>query len=390
MNELKIFSNPQFGEIRTVTEDGVTLFCGSDVAKALGYKNPSKAVNDHCKGVTKRYTPTAGGRQALNFIPEGDIYRLAAKSELPGAEAFERWIFDEVLPAIRLTGSYTVRALEKDLEVNTVPFLGADILTARDMDGQIWVGVASVCRGLGLNKGQADIKGRALNKDPDLSPGVGLFPVGTAGSYTRLLKLEYVPLWLARVTVTPALRLADPRMDERLTEYRLKLRDAVAAALLDTGKIPLMQAVVKLEQRQKAQDYAMQNLASRLALLEGPAEPRPAADVIHEAESVLKIALEEIRELARRCTLTPQAVPDPPLPPDPLWQTRCHGVLYRAAKKAGKKVEFLERETCLEAASRTGMYLEPGRGMMDEVAGNAVLRDAYIQRVNELALQYNV
>lgn len=111
MNELMIFNNPKFGNIRTITEDGRTLFCGSDVAKALGYKNPSKALSDHCKGVTKRYTPTKSGEQEMNFIPEGDIYRLAAKSELPGADDFERWIFDEVLPSIRKTGAYSTNVL---------------------------------------------------------------------------------------------------------------------------------------------------------------------------------------------------------------------------------------------------------------------------------------
>jgi len=106
MNEMQIFNNPEFGKIRTITENGKTLFCGKDVAKALGYKNPSKALTDHCKGVTKRYTPTSSGQQEMNFIPEGDIYRLAARSELPGADAFESWIFDEVLPTIRKTGGY--------------------------------------------------------------------------------------------------------------------------------------------------------------------------------------------------------------------------------------------------------------------------------------------
>lgn len=111
MNELKIFQNPQFGEIRTITENSVTLFCGKDVAAALGYSDPKKAIARHCKGGTKRPLPTKGGEQEAVFIPEGDIYRLAARSELPGADAFERWIFDEVLPSIRKTGGY---ALPKD------------------------------------------------------------------------------------------------------------------------------------------------------------------------------------------------------------------------------------------------------------------------------------
>lgn len=109
-NELQVFNNSEFGEVRTIREGDKTLFCGADVAKALGYRNPSKALSDHCKGVTKRYTPTQSGKQAMNFIPEGDIYRLAARSDLPGAEKFERWIFDDILPALRRDGSYTTNA----------------------------------------------------------------------------------------------------------------------------------------------------------------------------------------------------------------------------------------------------------------------------------------
>ena len=111
MNELQIFQNPQFGEIRTITEDGVTLFCAKDVAIALGYSDTKKAIARHCKGGTKRPLPTKGGTQDAVFIPEGDIYRLAARSELPGADAFERWIFDEVLPSIRKHGTYAIDTL---------------------------------------------------------------------------------------------------------------------------------------------------------------------------------------------------------------------------------------------------------------------------------------
>lgn len=106
MNELKVFNNPKFGEIRTLTENGKTLFCGKDVAAALGYKDTTNAIKQHCKGVVKRHLLTEGGNQITNFIPEGDIYRLAAKSELPGADEFESWIFDEVLPSIRNNGGY--------------------------------------------------------------------------------------------------------------------------------------------------------------------------------------------------------------------------------------------------------------------------------------------
>nr|UVN05043.1 MAG: hypothetical protein [Bacteriophage sp.]UWG94418.1 MAG: hypothetical protein [Bacteriophage sp.] len=106
MNELQIFNSGEFGEIRTIEIDGKPYFVGTDVAKALGYSNPRKAILDHCKGVTKRDTPTSSGVQSMSYINEGDLYRLIMKSKLPSAEKFESWVMDEVLPTIRKTGSY--------------------------------------------------------------------------------------------------------------------------------------------------------------------------------------------------------------------------------------------------------------------------------------------
>ena len=106
MNELQIFNSGEFGEIRTIEIDGKPYFVGTDVAKALGYSNPRKAILDHCKGVTKRDTPTSSGVQSMSYINEGDLYRLIMKSKLPSAEKFEAWVMDEVLPIIRKTGSY--------------------------------------------------------------------------------------------------------------------------------------------------------------------------------------------------------------------------------------------------------------------------------------------
>ncbi|WP_427340939.1 phage antirepressor [Caloranaerobacter sp. DY30410] len=116
MNDLQIFSNKEFGEIRIIEINGKPYAVGVDVARALGYKNPSKAVIQHCRGITKAGIPSKGGIQETNVIPEGDIYRLIIKSELPSAERFEKWVFDEVLPSIRKHGAYmTDEVLEKAL-----------------------------------------------------------------------------------------------------------------------------------------------------------------------------------------------------------------------------------------------------------------------------------
>ena len=115
MNNLQVFKNEKFGTVRTITENGRTLFCGTDIARALGYSNPRDAISRHCRGVVKRdgvslttnqHGVTTEQVTEMTFIPEGDIYRLAARSKLPGAEEFERWIFDEVLVSINHTGGY--------------------------------------------------------------------------------------------------------------------------------------------------------------------------------------------------------------------------------------------------------------------------------------------
>lgn len=111
---IEIFNNEEFGRVRIIEENGSFLFCASDVAKALGYSNVHSALQRHCKGVVKRDTVTSTrGVQALTYIPEGDVYRLIVHSKLPSAERFERWVFDEVLPALRKNGIYITDPLVK-------------------------------------------------------------------------------------------------------------------------------------------------------------------------------------------------------------------------------------------------------------------------------------
>ncbi|MER2108222.1 MAG: phage antirepressor KilAC domain-containing protein [Solibacillus sp.] len=107
MNELKIFSAAEFGQIRTTEINGQPYFMASDVAGALGYAKPNNAIAAHCKSALKRGIATKQGNMTeAVFIPESDVYRLVIKSKLPGAERFEAWIMEEVLPSIRKTGGY--------------------------------------------------------------------------------------------------------------------------------------------------------------------------------------------------------------------------------------------------------------------------------------------
>jgi len=110
-NKLEVFKNEEFGEVRTIEENGKTFFMASDIARSLGYTRPNDAIAAHCRATVKRSTPISGKLQEVNFITEGDVYRLISKSQLPAAEKFETWVFDEVIPSIRRHGLYATEEL---------------------------------------------------------------------------------------------------------------------------------------------------------------------------------------------------------------------------------------------------------------------------------------
>lgn len=156
MNHLKLFSNTEFGTIRTVTVDGQPYFVGKDVASVLGYKNIHDAICKHVdtedKGVAK--CDTLGGTQDLTIINESGLYSLVLSSKLPSAKRFKRWVTSEVLPAIRQTGGYiptapgmsdmeilsraiqisqaTIERQKKQLEAQAPKVLFADSVAASD------------------------------------------------------------------------------------------------------------------------------------------------------------------------------------------------------------------------------------------------------------------
>lgn len=119
MNDIKIFEKTEFGQIRTVEIDGQPYFVAADIAKALGYKDATNAIKQHCRWVVKHHIPHPQSPEKtirVNIIPEGDVYRLITGSELPSAEDFEIWVYDDVLPSLRKTGSYEMPGKEKKLD----------------------------------------------------------------------------------------------------------------------------------------------------------------------------------------------------------------------------------------------------------------------------------
>ena len=139
MTDLQTFTNAAFGKVRILYENGKPLFCGADVCKALGYSNQWDALKRHCRYLVKREVPnpqSASKKVTMNFLPEGDLYRLITHSKLPSAEKFERWVFDEVLPTLRQTGQYGAdpAELERLRRSNAVLRDWLSLLAARKRD----------------------------------------------------------------------------------------------------------------------------------------------------------------------------------------------------------------------------------------------------------------
>lgn len=108
MNEIKLFENPEFGQVRVLELEGEPWFVGKDVAEVLGYADPNKAIAMHVDDEDKLNDKTASslGQRGGWFINESGLYSLILRSQLPEAKSFKRWITHEVIPSIRKTGGY--------------------------------------------------------------------------------------------------------------------------------------------------------------------------------------------------------------------------------------------------------------------------------------------
>ena len=140
-NQLQIFSNPDFGDIRAIEIDGKPLFVGRDIAQALGYSDTKKALQDHvpdkfkciinAKTLQQMASQSKGGETAtfefdsprgLTFITEAGLYKLIFRSKLPNAEKFSDWVCEEVLPAIRKHGYYSVETIQDATDAGITDF----------------------------------------------------------------------------------------------------------------------------------------------------------------------------------------------------------------------------------------------------------------------------
>lgn len=131
MNQLQIFKNSDFGQVRVVKKSNQLWFGASDIAKALGYSNPRDAIVKHCSldGVaTYDIIDSLGRAQKMKFITEGNICRLFANSKLPNAKKFESWIFDDLVPSTLRNEGYLV--IKKGDTPKTLAERGQQVLQA--------------------------------------------------------------------------------------------------------------------------------------------------------------------------------------------------------------------------------------------------------------------
>ncbi len=130
MDDLMVFNSVEFGQLSIFMINGKEYFPATTCAKALGYDQPHKAIARHCKYGTVQNVPHPQSKTKtikMTLIPEPDLWRLIIRSQLPAAERYERWVFEEVLPSIRKTGSYSLGQKQEppyeyfDKEFNGVP-----------------------------------------------------------------------------------------------------------------------------------------------------------------------------------------------------------------------------------------------------------------------------
>lgn len=164
-----------------------------------------------------------------------------------------------------------------ELEIKRVPFMGTNLIAARDNDGQIWAGVSYICNGIGLNKNEKDRQVKNVQADRVLSKGCVKFDAGVfdPNNATVALKLDFVPLWLAKINITPNMEAEAPELAENLEQYQLKAKDVLAAAFLPVNvseslspelkmfKV-LFDTMARAELQQREQEKALENVSQRV------------------------------------------------------------------------------------------------------------------------------
>lgn len=263
MNDIQVFNSPEFGEIRTVEIDGKPYFVGADVAKALGYKRGTKAVQDHVDEEDRDAVPiqdSIGRMQNTPIINESGLYSLILSSKLPSAKRFKHWVTSEVLPAIRKHGIYATEDVTDKILNN--PEFGIELLTKykeeRDKRKFLSEQVLTQQKLISELKPKADyvdhiLKSTSSVKTTQIPKDYGM----SARAFNKLLyelgiQYKVGDQWVLYAkyqacgyvrSVTYEYRHRDGRLDVRMcTEWTQKGRLFLYETLKREGYLPLMEA----------------------------------------------------------------------------------------------------------------------------------------------------
>lgn len=263
MNDIQVFNSPEFGEIRTVEIDGKPYFVGADVAKALGYKRGTKAVQDHVDEEDRDAVPiqdSIGRMQNTPIINESGLYSLILSSKLPSAKRFKHWVTSEVLPAIRKHGIYATEDVTDKILNN--PEFGIELLTKykeeRDKRKFLSEQVLTQQKLISELKPKADyvdhiLKSISSVKTTQIAKDYGM----SARAFNKLLyelgiQYKVGDQWVLYAkyqacgyvrSVTYEYRHRDGRLDVRMcTEWKQKGRLFLYETLKREGYLPLMEA----------------------------------------------------------------------------------------------------------------------------------------------------
>lgn len=187
-----------------------------------------------------------------------------------------------------------------ELEIKRVPFLGTELMAARDESGQIWAGVSYICNGIGLNKNEKDRQVKNVQADRVLKKGCVKFDAGVFDQNNQAvaIKLDFVPLWLAKISITPTMESENPELADRLEQYQLRAKDVLAAAFLPAVHKEPKSAMELL----RLQSQAMFELDERVNALEDKLENQMTID--HGQQRELQKAVSR-RVLDRAATVIP-------------------------------------------------------------------------------------
>lgn len=190
--------------------------------------------------------------------------------------------------------------MKNDLEIKKVPFMGTELMAARDNDGQIWAGIRWMCDGLGLSRNQRDGQIQKIKSDKVLAKGAENFPLPTNGGTQSVLciKLDFVPLWLAKISITPTMETETPELAANLEQYQLRAKDVLAAAFLPKETREPKSAMDML----RLQSQALFELDDRLTGLEDKVDNRMTLDY-GQQRSVQRAVAERVGE--RTATVLP-------------------------------------------------------------------------------------